>query len=336
METIDYTNLEKVIFNILDNYFNIKEKSVADITFKQLCLIFFDKANRDKKLSTISTYQSIYSCHIENSIVGKTSLINLNNSMFDKFIDVLLLKNLSAKRIGDIIVFIKSVLNFAKAEKLMQNIDFNIVSPRTEKKEMRVLSIVEQKKLEEYVYTHLEDTTCLGTLICLKTGIRLGELCSLKWDNLDLNNGVLKVRNTIQRIKNPDIKATKKTILHVDTPKSLNSHREIPIPKDLLAILKSFYMADLSACYVLTGTDMPQDPHTMQERFKRLIRHINISRANFHSTRHTFATRAVEAGMDIKTLSVLLGHSSVKITLDRYVHISIQQKLKQIEKMGAA
>lgn len=331
-QVFDYKILEKVIYNSLDSYFKDKEKNnIAAISFNRLCELFFAKAKRDRKLSTLSTYKNIFNKHIKSSNLGCTYLYELNNNSFNDFLDILSRKSLSIKRVSDILVFINAVLHFAKSENLMRQIDFNIVRPKVIQKEMRVLNELEYSILETHLINNAAyDLTYLGVLIALKTGIRIGELCALKWADFDLSGGTINICRTVQRINTEN--KTKKTILHVDTPKSINSARTVPVTKQLLAFIRKFYNSNLDNCYLLTGTTKPMEPRTLQYRYKKILLKVGIE-ANFHALRHTFATHAVMKGIDIKTLSELLGHSTVKITLDKYVHSSIQVKIEQIEKI---
>ncbi len=167
----------------------------------------------------------------------------------------------------------------------------------------------------------------LGVLICLFTGIRIGELCALRWENIDLKKRVLHVEKTLQRIK-ADSESRTKTILVITAPKSQASIRSIPIIKELWEILKKQVAP---GTYVLSGKpDKPVEPAVMRKHFRKLLRDCGVRNLNFHTTRHTFATRCIEKGIDVKTVSDLLGHSDVSITLARYVHTSMAHKAKSM------
>lgn len=170
----------------------------------------------------------------------------------------------------------------------------------------------------------------IGVLICLYTRIRIGELCAMQWKDISLAEGLLYISKTVQRVQQLD-NPFQKTKLCVFPPKSVNSKRIIPIPKTLLDILIPF--EGNSDDYVLTGKAKCADPRTMQYHFKKFLRACNIEDTNFHTLRHTFATHCIEMGFDIKTLSEILGHSSVNITLDRYVHSSLKMKQESMNKL---
>lgn len=172
----------------------------------------------------------------------------------------------------------------------------------------------------------------LGIYICLYTGIRIGELCALQWKNISFTDSTLKVIHTMQRIQYENEYSTHKTHIIITEPKSSSAIRTIPLPEFLTEKLRPF-VANPNA-FVLSGECTQHvEPRTMQNKFKAYLAEGGIEDANFHSLRHTFATRCVEIGFDIKTLSEILGHSSVKITLDKYVHSSLELKRSNMEKL---
>jgi integrase len=171
----------------------------------------------------------------------------------------------------------------------------------------------------------------LGVLLSLYTGIRIGELCALRWENIDLTEKTMRINSTMQRI--PDFTGgAAKTQVTITSPKSKCSVRTIPLPDFLAALLASF--AAQPKAFLLTGEKLRfVEPRTVQNRFKAYIKACGIESANFHCLRHTFATRCVELGFDVKTLSEILGHSSVNITLGRYVHSSLDLKRTNMAKL---
>lgn len=169
------------------------------------------------------------------------------------------------------------------------------------------------------------DISKAGIFLCLSTGLRLGEVCALKWEDIDIEQKILHVNRTVQRIESKD--GFQKTALLETPPKSSFSNREIPISDSLLQILAHFRKTEQG--YVLC-THKPMEPRTYQNHFKRYLQTINAPSYNFHTLRHTFATNCIDNGMDIKSLSEILGHSDVQITLNRYVHPSMDTKRKYI------
>ena len=224
----------------------------------------------------------------------------------------------SAKYVSDIIIVFKSMSKYVSKVHGYANPLENVVLPKKEKKDMKLLSKSEQEKLCRFVLNK-PDNTKLGILLSYYAGLRIGEVCGLKWCDIDLNKGIIKVERTVQRIYENG-----STRLIMDTPKSRRSVREIPLPVFLVETLKRF-KADDSA-YVLSGTEKLTEPRTLQYRFKALLKKADLPSINYHSLRHMFATNCIALGFDVKTLSELLGHATVETTLNRYVHSSMERK----------
>ena len=176
------------------------------------------------------------------------------------------------------------------------------------------------------------DSCKFGVLIAMATGLRIGELCALKWKDISLKENYIYVNKTMQRIKNI-YSDNPKTIIIEDSPKSSTSNRKIPIPANLITLFKQFRQND--DCYLLTGrSDKFVEPRSLERKFRKYIKNAGIEKANFHMLRHTFATMCIEGGFEIKCLSEILGHSGSQITLDRYVHSSFDLKKSWIDKFS--
>lgn len=171
-----------------------------------------------------------------------------------------------------------------------------------------------------------------GVLICLYTGIRIGELCALQWEHFSLEERKLRICGTLQRLCDPDGDSGKRTRIVISSPKSAHSVRTIPLPGFLLPMISAFYGQEQH--YILSSTPKPVEPRVLQYHFKKYIASCKIADANFHALRHTFATRCVEAGFEIKSLSEILGHADVNITLNRYVHSSFTLQASNMEKLS--
>ena len=161
------------------------------------------------------------------------------------------------------------------------------------------------------------------------SGIRIGELCALQWKDIDLEKRILTVRKTIQRIQCRD--NFKKTKLIITEPKSESSKRHIPIPEFMIEFLKKFQ--DKTEQYILSDNYKPIEPRTMQYRFAKILKNVNLPSVHFHALRHMFASNCIKLGFDVKALSEILGHSSVEITLNRYVHSSFEQKIEYMNRL---
>ena len=197
--------------------------------------------------------------------------------------------------------------------------------PKAEKKQLDVLSSEERKKLEQYLLqTGL--TIDLAILLCLFTGLRVGELCGLQWSDIDFENGTLSVKRTVQRIYRNGCSE-----VLIGSPKSRTSVRTIPVPSFLLTLLEKKKRQDF--LYLITGKSKPAEPRTMQYRFQKILKLCGIRKVPFHLLRHTYATDCIAHGFDAKTLSELLGHADASITLNRYVHSSMQMKQEYVNRL---
>jgi integrase len=242
-------------------------------------------------------------------------------------------QGLSQKTIKDILIVLKMVLKFGAKNKWIEYESFDIQFPtEREKHNVEVLSRTHQKKIMQYIQEHFTFRN-LGVYICLSSGIRIGEICALTWEDVDTDNGLIHVRRTIQRIYNIE-EGNRKTELILDTPKTKNSIREIPMSRDLLRMLKPIKRIVNNAFYVLTNDAKPTEPRTYRTYYKNLMKDLGIPELKFHGLRHSFATRCIESKCDYKTVSVLLGHSNISTTLNLYVHPNLEQKKKAIDQMS--
>lgn len=231
-----------------------------------------------------------------------------------------------------ILSILKRVFEYAEKRKNLKVASLRDMSVKKGRKPLRVLSISEQSMLEEFLLGHM-DFTGLGIMLCLYTGIRLGELCALKWEDISFQDRTLHIHGTMARIPEK-ANSRKKTRILVTAPKSDSSIRYIPIPDKVFRLLKK--MAGPENAYILTGTaDEFIEPRTMENHFRRAVKNSGIEEANFHALRHTFATRCVELGFDAKSLSEILGHASVSITMDRYVHPTMETKQKNMDRLSS-
>ena len=198
---------------------------------------------------------------------------------------------------------------------------------------MRILS----KKEQEIITNNLidsEDLRDIGILICLYTGIRVGELCALRWQDISLVEKTISVRNTLQRVKIQDPVDDCKTKILISSPKSQCSLRTIPVPNEIMVLIQN--QISTKESFLLTGTsDKFIEPRTMQNHFQKVLKSNSIQKANFHCLRHTFATRCVEVGFDVKSLSEILGHANVNITMNRYVHPTMDLKRENMERLSS-
>ena len=277
------------------------------------------------KESTYARYVHLINAHIRPQL-GKYQLSMVSTQLIESFIEGQLHKGkldnsggLSTKTVTDILTIVKSTVEYAKYNNIAVSCNLS------------KLTITEQDLLLQVLLTDM-DLYKFGVLLSLYTGIRIGELCALQWENLSIVNSTLKIRKTMQRIQDTNIGATSQTKVIITEPKSNCSIRDIPLPAFLVEIAERF--SSNPKAFVLSGERGKYvEPRTMQNHFKKYIAECGIENANFHSLRHTFATRCIEVGFDIKSLSEILGHSNVNITLNRYVHSSFELKCSNMNKL---
>ena len=269
------------------------------------------------KESSYANYENIVSKHII-PILGGEYMSNLTTQKLNDFIHYKLNSGrlnskggLSAKSVRDIMTVYRSIEAYAAREYGIKGTHFTM--PKIEKKQTDVLNVFERKRLENYLI-HNQNSTNISVLLCLFTGLRIGD------------NGTLMVSRTVQRINKHG-----KSEVVIGSPKSKSSIRIVPVPDFVLAILKAKRKGD--DFFIITGTSKPTEPRTMQNRFKAILKVCGIRDVNFHLLRHTYATVCIENGFDPKTLSELLGHADASITLNRYVHSSMQMKKKYVSRL---
>ena len=236
---------------------------------------------------------------------------------------------LAPKTVTDVLSVLKCVLRYAR-DRGAQAPDLRGLVARQQRKPLRVFSAEEQRRLTAWLVAK-PDLCRLGILMSLYTGLRIGELCALRWGDIDLEAGNLTVRSTLQRLQTFDER--QKTHIVITPPKSACSLRSIPLPDFLIEIIRPYRRTE--SCFFLTGTPFYVEPRTMENRYKEALRACGIRDASFHTCRHSFATRCVELGFDIKSLSEILGHASVSITMNRYVHPSMDFKRKHMNRLSS-
>ena len=260
--------------------------------------------------------------------LGKLRCSEITAKNIYTFINAKLGDCLSARYVSDILTVIKAVFRYGSRHYGINNVTNGIIVPKTAKPKSVILTSEQQERLKHYLFSHLS-LTAICILTALELGLRIGEICGLKWADIDFNNALLYVNRTVQRISSDENK--RKTKVVISEPKSLSSKRSIPVPAWFLDILKRYKGDDDK--FILSGKYKPIEPRTLQYRFMSLLKNADLPSVKFHSLRHAFATNAVKLGFDTKALSEILGHSSVEITLNKYVHPDIEQKRIYMERM---
>lgn len=299
--------------------------TIADkkLTITDISKLWLRYNKNSFKPNTFQKYKYHLSKYILNSSLAEKSLDCITSMELADFSEQLINKNLSGNTINDILLVMGAVIKYA--HEFYDDELISVPFVKKENKEMRVLSKSEQIQFEIFLKQDM-DICRFGVLLTLYTGVRIGELCALQWK--DIKCGYININKTMYRIKNGA-----KTTVVVASPKTISSFRIIPIPSFLHKHLEKFRGDDDD--YILGNTRTPiVEPRLMQSRFKKMTDHCNLQNVTFHTLRHTFATRCVECGFDIKSLSEILGHSDVKTTLNKYVHSSMEQKQFNMNKLA--
>lgn len=287
----------------------------------------------DKKQYVKKSSYSAYMLLIENHLLPVFgNMTAVEEQDVQAFVFQKLDAGLSQKTIKDILIVLKMILKFGVKNKMLEYSPIDVQYPtEREKHDIEVLSKTNQRRLMEYIREHFTFRN-LGIYICLSAGVRIGEICAMTWEDIDTDTGIISVRKTIQRIYNVD-ESDRRTELLIDTPKTKNSIRDIPMSKDLIRMLKPIKKIVNPSFFVLTNDAKPTEPRTYRNYYKKLMRELDLPDLKFHGLRHSFATRCIESNCDYKTVSVLLGHSNISTTLNLYVHPNMEQKKKCIDQM---
>ena len=309
------------------------------ITIKEIISVWIKGVCINVKQSTLNTYINIIDNHIL-PIMAQMPIYSITTEFLNQYV-IEKIKNgrvdgkggLSTKTVQNIVSILKSAFKYAEKIYGIYNPAALLVLPKINKKEIEILTDKEIKMIQNDCSSKNDYFSILFDLY-LFTGIRIGEVCALQCSDIDFDNAILKIQKTVQRIKNEH--GQQKTKVIIDIPKTQNSVRKIPLPSILLSKLQKFIIAHEKKhndFLFSSDNEKPIDVRTVQKRFSSILYHCHIRKVKFHIIRHTFATKWVNANFDIKSLSEILGHSNVNITLSLYVHSSMETKRKQIDKL---
>ena len=286
-----------------------------------------DKQNYIKE-STYANYSTVIHSYIIPTFTSQQLSDITEQLVQQETLNWIRKDGLSCSTVKNIVMIIKSSLRAAQKTNLTTPQIIDILYPKAYSSDTpKILTKLDQAKLVQSAYLDLSSRSA-GVLLALSTGIRIGELCGLKWSDVNFTNQTISVQRTIQRIYDPG--ADIKTRIVIGEPKTISSKRTVPISTTMLPILYRLKSSQNSD-YVLTGTSMFVEPRTYREYFNSLLKKSDIEHINFHALRHTFATRLIENGADYKTVSTILGHSSINMTLNLYVHPQLSQQRSAIE-----
>ena len=309
--------------NVQKNGFKDQALIIAGgILFAEAAEEWLEELENKRKKSTYIKYRFIYEKYLKKEL-GPIRI----HKITDHTVKESLPEALSDSIRKSIYCVLNQILKSASKQYSVSASSLKNPVPGLRNKPVDVLSRKEQTELFSVLCCET-DSFKMAVLLCLYTGVRLGELCALKWSDIDFDNRVMIVSRTVQRIYMEGQRT--KTVLSETDPKSRHSRREIPLCVPVLELLVRF-QSDRE--YVFGG-HKPADPRTMQNHFKKIVTEAGLENKNFHILRHTFATNCIEGGADVKSLSEILGHSEVQITLNRYVHPSMDTKRKHLDALS--
>jgi len=313
-------------------------KSKSDTVLRDLASEWLNGKRESVKEATYVRYRHLYEKHIDDRF-GMIKLKKLDVAAIEAHIYATQKSNttdgLAPKTIQDILSVYRLLIAYGVDKKLLPPESMSKVKHHSPLKmsdsKVTILLPKERTDLEKYILAR-EDIRSFGIFLALYTGIRIGELCALRWEDIDLDNGILYINHTLQRLHDYTGSSANKTRVVISTPKTKSSIRMIPLSSFLIDRLSAF--ASSPDHFILTDTKKPEETRSYLYFYKRQLSICGLPEYAFHTIRHTFATRCVEEGVDIKALSEILGHSNVKITMNRYVHPSLETKRQYLEKLA--
>lgn len=274
------------------------------------------------KLSTYSYYLSIINKHIR-PLLGGLCLNDIDDMIISNFISIKMEEGLKISTVREIAVILKQILNFC-------NLNIKVKMPKAQKNKIDTLSRIDKERLETYINNNINEFT-IGILFSLYCGLRIGEVCALRWTDIDFDTNTLYIQRTVTRVCNVDNERDR-TKLIINDAKTINSIREIPLNRSFVKLLKVFKKGKNMEHFILSSSNKYIDPRNYYNQYKKILKLSGIGDYKYHALRHTFATNCIELGLDPKSLSEILGHSDIKITLSLYVHPSLDVKRDFVNK----
>lgn len=304
--------------------------------FREILVLWKETNHLKHKGATEAKYEYLIERHII-PVLGDLPLSAITTLRLNEFAEQKLGNGrldkkggLSPAYVRNMMIIVISALQYAIDEGMCPALKTAVFKPSIEKKELKILTPQEQEHLENFLLADMNETK-LGIYLSLNCGLRIGEICALRWSDIDLEQRIVHIRSTVARVKNA---LNGGTHLIIDKPKTEASLRDVPIHSKLLPIITEMKSRSTSS-YVISNSATFVSPRTYEYRYHRILDKCCLESYNYHTLRHTFATKCIVAGVDVKTLSEILGHSNVSITLNTYVHPSMEMKLNQIEKINA-
>lgn len=295
-----------------------------NITLSDWASDYLEQQKNTIKLSTFKIYERYINKYIK-PFFKDIGLCRLNRDMLQEFVNSM--PGLSPSTIKGIFSFLRETLKAANKKEYITQMWIGVEMPKLKRRKTEAFTKEEQYLIENTLNIK-ENPNHIGILLCLYTGLRIGEVCGLRWEDIDFVSRTLTVNRTVQRIT-----VDGKSLVKELEPKSETSQRRIPIPSFLAEQLKA--VKEKSAVPYVLHTNMHiMDPRTFQYQYKKILANAGVKYINAHTLRHTFSVRALEAGFDIKTLSEILGHADAVITLRTYAHSLEEHKRNSMERLG--
>ena len=294
--------------------------------FDEIAILWLQARKKEVKESTYTRYVRTIKHHFYPFF--QSSLLNrITTADIDELTDHLK-EHLSEKTVSDYICIFKSIWTYGQ-ENGYPCCPYRFPKKKSNRSDsVTIIPLATRIKIEEALLRS-NTLVSLGIIFTLFTGVRIGEICGLRWGDIDFENGFASINRTVERIADLDTSTGRKTKVIVSEPKTDTSLRIIPLPSFLLDYIGEFRSSDEK--YLLTGSSKYTEPHTYYTRYKTFLRRNNLGDYTYHVLRHTFATDCVEKGFDIKSLSEILGHTNVSTTLNLYVHPTLQMKKRQMD-----
>lgn len=301
-------------------------------TFKQVTALWKADKRQWVKPSTYATYVQHVNKHLL-PFFGSMTPEEINEPVVQNFVNIKM-ETLTVSSIRDALMILRMILRYGSKRCGWPQVEFDVRFPTTcgIRRDVSVLSPANQKKLMDYIKNNISCRN-LGILICLYSGLRIGEVCGLQWKDLDVAAGALHVNKTVQRIWLCD-GDERSYSLSIASPKTLTSVRDIPISRELMKYIRPLRRLMPVSNYVLSNAPEPLEPRYYRDYFRRTLASLGIPPIRFHALRHSFATRCIEGKCDYKTVSVLLGHASISTTMDLYVHPGFKDKKLVIDRLS--
>lgn len=305
------------------------------MTVKDLFYLWLNKyAKTSIKLKSYVKYESLIHLHIL-PFLGQYLVEEITSELLQDYIlkqynfgNLRTGNSLAENTIYGIASILKQAFHLAISLEIISKDPTSLLRlPQKHEKEVLSLKREEQKRIEQFCLKS-KKKNYIGIILCLYTGIRIGELLALTWENINLEKGYIHIKASVSVLK---IKGHIQKVC--DTPKTKKSNRIIPLPKNIVPLLKKYKRISKCKYIVHTANNQMVETRSYQRTFQSILHKCKIQHYNFHCLRHTFATRALELGMDIKTLSEILGHTNVSITLNRYAHSMTDFKIQQMNKL---